>query len=195
MIFCLDRYFPIWIDIRLTPRYFAGMTDLLHKAVIFDRDEVLNIDIGYPHRVEDCKIIPGADLALKLVNDRGYKAYIATNQGGIALGYYDENAMHKFNEELKRQLGAAGGVISGVAFCPHHPRSPNPALHDCACRKPKPGMLLALAEQYHIDLKASLMIGDRVTDVEAGEAAGCTGHLFTGGNLFDFLTPIMDELS
>ena len=171
------------------------MNEFRHKAVIFDRDEVLNVDIGYPHRIEDCHMMPGADHALKLVNDHGYKAYIATNQGGIALGYYDEAGMMAFNHALLQKLTAQGGVISGIAFCPHHPKAPNPTLHDCDCRKPKPGMLFDLAARYHIALEDSLMIGDRSTDIAAGEAAGCTSYLFKGGNLYDFLKPVMDDLS
>ena len=170
------------------------MRNNLHKAVFFDRDEVLNVDTGYPHRVDECQMISGADYALKMVNDCGYRAYIVTNQGGIGLELYTEADMDEFNKELQRQLGAQGGIISGIAFCPHHPNSPDARMRKCECRKPKPGMLFAIAKQYQVDLNESIMIGDRQTDIDAAETAGCTGYLFTGGDLFEFIQPVMDKL-
>ena len=165
-----------------------------HKAVFFDRDGVLNVDTGYPHKTNDCILIPDAPLALKLVNDRGYHAYIVTNQGGIALGLYNENDMHEFNATLIQKLAEKGGEISDVAFCPHHPDAQNPELRDCQCRKPKPAMLLDLATRHNIDLAQSIMVGDRTTDIDAANAAGCKGFLFNQNNLYDFIKPIMENL-
>ena len=169
------------------------MTTMPQKAVFFDRDGVLNIDTGYPHRLQDCHMIDGADAALKYVNDRGYVAFIVTNQGGIALGLYDDHALHQFNEALLVKIGRQGGEILDIAHCPHHPKSEDESLQDCSCRKPKPGMLLMLAEKHGIDLSQSVMVGDRDTDIEAAHAAGCKGYLFTGGNLFNFIQTVMDQ--
>jgi D-glycero-D-manno-heptose 1,7-bisphosphate phosphatase len=80
-------------------------------------------------------------------------------------------------------------VIDDLRFCPHHPNAADQALKHCDCRKPSPKMILDLAAKHHIDLAASIMIGDRDTDVEAGEAAGCRGVLFTGGRLDLALKP------
>jgi D-glycero-D-manno-heptose 1,7-bisphosphate phosphatase len=167
----------------------------LNKAIFFDRDGVLNVDTGYPHRIEDCQMITGADKALRLVNDCGYLAFIVTNQGGIALGLYDHADLDTFNTLLLRHLTAEGGIITDIAYCPHHPQSENPALRECSCRKPKPGMLTELAKKHNIDLGASIMIGDRDIDITAAEAAGCRGYLFENTDLYVFIKPLLDRAS
>lgn len=171
------------------------METMTRKAVFFDRDGVLNIDTGYPHRIDDCEMINGADQALAFVNQSGFQAFIVTNQGGIGLGLYSEDAMTRFNDVLQEKLVSHGGVISDIAFCPHHPDAPDDRMRACTCRKPKPGMVSMLAEKHDINLGQSIMIGDRQTDIEAAEAAGCEGFLFEGGNLYDFIKPIMDRRS
>ena len=160
------------------------------RAVFFDRDGVLNIDHGYTHKPEDCILIEGAADAIRLVNDHGYLAFVVTNQGGIALGLFDVDALHQFHDVLYQKIyDIAGGVITDTAFCPHHPKSQNPDLQSCDCRKPSPLMILNLAEKHHINLAQSIMIGDRDTDVQAGQAAGCQTILFTEGRLDDALKP------
>ncbi len=161
----------------------------LSKAVFFDRDGVLNIDSGYPHRPDELEMIVGGDVAIRMANDAGYKVFIVTNQGGIALGLYDVQAMHHFNHLLTEKLQSKGGVVDGIAYCPHHPDALNPDDRNCLCRKPSPKMIVDLAVSHQLDLSASLMIGDRDSDVMAGEAAGCTSFLFSGGRLDEFLKP------
>ena len=169
------------------------MENVTRKAVFFDRDGVLNIDTRYPHLIEDCVMIDGADHALKLVNQSGFDAFIVTNQGGIGLGLFDRHALKVFNDALLKKLSKHGGVITDIAFCPHHPEANEVEMRDCGCRKPKPGMITTLAQQHEINLAESIMIGDRDTDVEAAHAAGCSGFLFDGGNLYDFMKSIMDQ--
>lgn len=164
------------------------------RAVFFDRDGILNIDTGYTHRRDDLALIDGAPEAVRLANDLDYLAFIVTNQGGIALGLYQEEQMHDFNNQLIRIIKQqSGGVISDIAFCPHHPRSENSDLQNCDCRKPSPNMIISLAVRYNIDLSQSIMIGDRETDVQAGQAAGCQTILFTGGRLDQALKPLMSK--
>lgn len=167
----------------------------LHKALFLDRDGVLNVDTGYPHRREDCVLIDGADRAIALAHAAGYKVFIVTNQGGIALEYFTAEDVIAFHDHLVGLLTASGGVITDIAFCPHHPKAPDPQWRDCACRKPHPGMILDLAAKHGVDLAASLMVGDRDSDLQAGEAAGCTAHLFQGGRLDDFITPLLRAAS
>ena len=165
------------------------------KAVFFDRDGVLNIDHGYTHRVEDCALIDGAAEAVRMVNDHGYLAFVVTNQGGIALGLYSEADMQAFHQHLFQRIhDASGGVITDTRFCPHHPKSEDPSLQDCTCRKPSPKMILDLAQQHNIDLSQSVMIGDRDTDVEAGQSAGCQTVFFKGGRLDDALKPLISTI-
>lgn len=165
------------------------------KALFLDRDGVLNIDTGYTHLVEDLTMVDGAVEAVRIAHDLGYKVFIVTNQGGIGLGMYDEAAMDQFHSALLEKIHSGGGVITAIAFCPHHPEAIDQNMRDCHCRKPSPKMILKLAETHLIDLSQSLMIGDRESDVMAGEAAGCSGHLFRGGRLDDFIAPLLEARS
>lgn len=164
------------------------------RAIFLDRDGVINVDTGYPHKIEDCRLIPGAAAAIRRARDAGYMIAVVTNQGGIALGYYDEAALLHFNVHLARLLEEDGAVLDAISFCPHHPSAPDPALRQCSCRKPLPGMLLELAEKYDIAMNESAMIGDRITDLEAGEAAGVRAFLFDGGNLDEMMRHVLARL-
>jgi D-glycero-D-manno-heptose 1,7-bisphosphate phosphatase len=126
----------------------------------------------------------GAPEALQLFKNAGLDVFIATNQGGIGRGIYTQADMHAFNAHLCASAVAAGGYIKDIAFCPHHPKAITPPLKTpCASRKPGHAMLTGLAAKWSIDLAQSVMIGDRDTDVIAGQAAGCHAYLFDGGNL------------
>ena len=153
-------------------------------AVFLDRDNTLNVDHGYTWRVEDFVWMSGAPEALAAWHRAGIPCFIVTNQGGIGKGLYSTDQMRAFNAHLCAEAERAGGHITDIAFCPHHPdaatetlRTPSP------CRKPEPGMLLELAARWNIDLASSVMIGDRDSDVAAGKAAGCHASLFDGSDL------------
>lgn len=164
---------------------------MMNKAVFFDRDGVLNVDTGYPHRIEDMILIEGAPEAIAMAHAQGYKIFIVTNQGGLALNYFDWPVLNRFNQELLARLKAQD-IITDIAICPHHPDAPDPAMRHCQCRKPSPKMIVDLADQHDIDLASSLMIGDRDSDVEAGLAAGCQAFLFEGGRLDEFIAPLLE---
>jgi D-glycero-D-manno-heptose 1,7-bisphosphate phosphatase len=163
-------------------------------AIIFDRDDVLIRDIGYTWRIEDLEFLPGVIDALKMCTDKGYQNFVATNQGGIALGHYTEAQMVKFHDDMQMRLKAGGTQITDFAFCPHHPRSPDPNQRSCLCRKPLPGMLIDLAERHKFNLQKSVMIGDRQSDLDAAAAAGCKGYFFKGGRLDVLTGQILAEL-
>ena len=153
-------------------------------AVFLDRDNTLNIDHGYTWRVADFAWVPGAPEALALWHAAGIPCFIVTNQGGIGKGLYSIAQMQDFNAHLCAEAAAAGGHITDIAFCAHHPDAVSDELGAPSHRrKPAPGMILDLAERWNIDLSASVMIGDRDSDVDAGRAAGCHGYLFDGSDL------------
>lgn len=157
----------------------------LKKAVFFDRDGTLNVDVHYLHRIEDFQWMPEAVEAIAYCHQQGYLVVVVTNQSGVARGYYEEAdvvRLHQWmNEELARQ-GVA--PIDGFYYCPHHPKAAVPEYAvDCDCRKPKPGMLLTACRELGIEAKLSLMVGDKPRDVECGEAAGAKGVLYEGGSL------------
>ena len=144
-----------------------------NKAVFLDRDGVLNREMGdYVRRVEDFHILDNF-ATLKTLQDRGYLLIVATNQGGLAKGWYTEDELAKMHTRLKKTYLQHGVEITDIFYCPHHPDFTG----DCDCRKPKPGLLLQGIEKYNIDPSKSYFIGDRERDVEAGTAAGVKGIL------------------
>jgi len=163
-------------------------------AVFLDRDETLNQDSGYIVNIDDFAWMPGAAAALKRFHEAGLPVFVVTNQGGIGRGFFTEADMHRFNAHLLAAAKAAGGPITDIAFCPHHPLAPDPAMAGpCRCRKPEPGLLFGLAEKWQIDLSRSVMIGDRDSDVEAGRRAGMPSYLFDKIDLDRLAGQIIDR--
>ena len=144
-----------------------------NKAIFLDRDGTINIDKHYMYKIEDFEFVEGAEKGLKMLYDMGYKLIVVTNQGGIGRGYYTEEDLEKLNSYMEKRLLESGVKIEKCYFCPHH------AEHgigkykaDCSCRKPKPGMLIEGMKEFDIDPKKSYMIGDKMSDAEAGINAG-----------------------
>jgi D,D-heptose 1,7-bisphosphate phosphatase len=157
-------------------------------AVILDRDGVLNADLGYVHRIDQFQWIDGARDAVRWLNDEGIYVFVATNQAGVARGYYDEPAVHALHGWMQRELQRAGAHVDAIEYCPFHVdgvvekyRLASPM------RKPGPGMIQKLLGEWSVEHSRSLLIGDKESDVAAAAAAGIPGHLFGGGNLLDFV--------
>ena len=157
------------------------------KAVFFDRDNTLTHDEGYCHLVADFKWLEGAPEALKRLKDHNILVFIVTNQGGIGRQFFTQDDMELFHSHLKEQAILAGGEITDIAFCPHHPKAVSPDMRACECRKPQAGMFYALADKWDIDLENSVMIGDRQSDVSAGKAAGMASYLSDPASCLDRL--------
>lgn len=162
------------------------------KAVFFDRDGVLNVDVDYLYKISDLRWIEGAREAVAYLNKLGYKIFVVTNQSGIARGYYTVAQMQALHEYMLREIAACGGKIDKIYYCPHHKEGKVAEFTcDCQCRKPKPGMIEQAFAEYSLDKENSFLIGDGARDVEAAEAAGIRGYLFTGGNLLEFVKGII----
>ncbi|GAB6074832.1 D-glycero-beta-D-manno-heptose 1,7-bisphosphate 7-phosphatase [Nautilia lithotrophica] len=159
------------------------------KAAFLDRDGVINIDTGYVGSIKDFKFKDGIFELLKLLQNLGFSLFIVTNQSGIARGYYSEEDFYKLTEWMKEKFKKEGIEIKDVRFCPHHPDITG----ECECRKPKPGMILDLAEKYNIDLKNSIMIGDSDRDIEAAKRAGIEKTFKVEENLYDIIKKIKKE--
>ncbi|MCM8711683.1 HAD family hydrolase [Clostridium sp. SYSU_GA19001] len=166
---------------------------LLNKAIFLDRDGVIN-DNSKKHvnKPEDLIIYDGVKEALKKAYDNNYDLFIVTNQGGIEMGHLTEKQLEAIHDKMIEELEPYC-KFKEIKYCPDFNRESN-------CRKPKPGMILELAEKYDIDLKNSWMIGDMDTDIEAGIAAGCKtakiGRLnenadVNGKNLYEVINKII----
>ena len=156
------------------------------KAVFFDRDGTLNVDVHFLHDPKDFRWMPEAREAIKYVNDAGCLAIIITNQSGVARGYYPESDVLRVYDWMKHDLKRIGAHLDAIYYCPHLPEGSVPAYAiDCDCRKPKPGLLLRAIEEHNIDPAASVLIGDGDRDVECAERAGVKGVKYMGGSLLD----------
>lgn len=143
------------------------------KAAFIDRDGVINEERDYVHCIEDFMLIPGVVEGLTLLRSAGYLLIVVTNQAGIARGYYDQAAMEHLHDYLRRLLSERGVTLDAIYFCPHHPQGSVSGLDiECNCRKPAPGMLLQAMQDFDLDLSASVLIGDKHSDVQAGKRSG-----------------------
>lgn len=145
----------------------------LHPAAFIDRDGVINEERNYVHRPEDFVILPGVPQALQRLRQAGYVLVVVTNQAGIGRGMYTEADFEALTAHMRAQLQQQGADVDAVYFCPHHPTAGVGAYRtECSCRKPEPGMLLTAQAQWGIDMARSVLIGDKLSDVQAGQAAG-----------------------
>nr|WP_279331155.1 D-glycero-beta-D-manno-heptose 1,7-bisphosphate 7-phosphatase [Solimonas fluminis] len=171
------------------------------KAAFLDRDGVVNVDKGYVYRWEDFEFLPGAVGAMRRLSAAGYALVIVTNQSGIARGMYTEPQYEQLTARLQQALEADGVRLAAVYHCPHLPGGKVAAYaRDCDCRKPAPGMLRRAQQDLGIDMAASLMVGDKPSDIEAARAAG-VGRAYLVGDArapadgrFDSLAGCVDAL-
>ena len=151
------------------------------RAAFLDRDGVINVDHGYVCRREDFSFVPGVLEGARRLHQLGFALVVITNQSGIGRGLYSVHAFEQLTAWMKAQFDAAGAPLVGVYYCPHHPTE---AVGDdrrpCECRKPAPGMLLAAARELGLDLGASVLFGDKESDLLAARAAGVPGRVLLG---------------
>ncbi len=140
----------------------------MQKALFLDRDGVINVEVNYLHKIEEFIFIDGIFELCKYYQDLGYIIVVVTNQSGIARGYYTEYDFNKLTTWMIAEFAKKDIEIKKVYYCPHHPDFSS----TCSCRKPKPGMLLEAKKEFDIDMKNSVMIGDKERDIEAALNAG-----------------------
>ncbi len=155
----------------------------MNKAVFLDRDGVITQEPPhYVHRIDQLKLIPKSAEAIKLLNENGFKVVVVSNQSGLARGYYQEKDVEIYNRAMKKELEKRGAYIDAIYYCPHHSEAKIEAYRiDCDCRKPKSGMLKQAEKDLNLDLKRSFLVGDKISDIEAGYRAGCKTILVLTG--------------
>lgn len=145
---------------------------MMRRAVFLDRDGVINralVRDGVPHPPADLtelEVLPGVSQALELLAARGFLLLVVTNQPDVARGTQTREVVEAINQHLKQRL-----PLDEVFVCYHDNAD------ECTCRKPKPGLILQAAQEYDIDLRCSFLVGDRWSDVVAGQSAGCRTFL------------------
>lgn len=146
------------------------------KLVILDRDGVINVDSDqFIKNPAEWKPIPGSLEAIARLNHMGYRVVIASNQSGVGRGLFDMDALNAINDKMYRALTHVGGRVDALFYCPHA------ADANCECRKPKPGMLIDIAQRFNVDLTGVPAIGDALRDLQAAHAVGAQPMLVLTG--------------
>lgn len=147
------------------------------KTVVLDRDGVINQNSpDYIKSPDEWHAIPGSLEAIVELNKHGIQVFIATNQSGIARGFYDHVGLDAIHHKMLTQLAEKGGQIERIFYCPHGPDE------QCQCRKPKPGLLKQIEEAYPVEWSTTPFVGDSFKDIAAGQAMGARPVLVKTGN-------------
>jgi D-glycero-D-manno-heptose 1,7-bisphosphate phosphatase len=154
----------------------------LQAGVFLDRDGTVIEERHFLSEPNDVVLLPTAGESIAHLNSLGIGVAVVTNQSGIARGYFPESRIAEVHARLDELLQGFQARIDRYEYCPHHPDEGVGIYRiDCDCRKPKPGMLIRSAAALHLDPARSLMVGDRLGDLQAGANAGCTTALVRTG--------------
>ncbi len=156
------------------------------KAVFLDRDGVINKIIYHqetgildtPFTVSQFKLLPRVGASIRMINSLGLKTIIVSNQPGLAKKHFDMRTLNAIDQKMHSSLSKQNAGLDAVYYCLHHPQAEdNRYKKNCKCRKPKPGLLSQAAKDFDLNLKKCYLIGDGITDIQAGKAVGCTTFL------------------
>ncbi len=146
------------------------------KLIVLDRDGVINYDSDlYIKSPAEWRPIPGSIEAIARLNQHGYRVVVATNQSGIGRGLFDMATLNLINDKMMEMVFRQGGRIDALFFCPHT------ATEQCACRKPRTGMLEEIAARFHADMKGVPVVGDSLKELQAADAVGAQPVLVLTG--------------
>jgi len=152
------------------------------RCLFVDRDGTINVEKKHLYRIEDLEYIPRALEALRILTQRKVKAYIVTNQAGIAKGLYGEIDFKVLTAKMLDDMRAHGIEIAEVLYCPHHPQAKVAAYRvECACRKPNAGLLQRVIDKEGYSQDAMALVGDKNSDIEAGRQIGIVTYLVETG--------------
>lgn len=146
--------------------------------MFLDRDGVINVDHGYVHNYDEFQFVEGIFEVCRAAKQLGYLVFVVTNQAGIGRGYYSEREFLELTDWMCNVFEAEGVIVDKVYFCPTHPEhGVGNYKVESVFRKPNPGMILQAAQEFDVDLGASILVGDKETDITAGLAAGVGRNL------------------
>lgn len=146
------------------------------KIVVLDRDGVINHDSdAYIKSAEEWHPLEGSLEAIARLKHSGYTVVVASNQSGLARGYFDIEALSAMHRKMDKMLAKIGASIDAIFYCPHGPDD------GCDCRKPKPGMLLEIGQRFNVSLKDVVFIGDSISDIKAANSAHAKAMLVRTG--------------
>jgi D-glycero-D-manno-heptose 1,7-bisphosphate phosphatase len=150
--------------------------------VFLDRDGTINLDSHYPAGRDALELLPNSLAGLQILSALPLDLIVVTNQAGISLGLLTREQMSEFNAALRLLVEASGARIDAFYFCPHlEPKNLRPGASPCECSKPAPGLLREAEKDFDLNLRASYVIGDKSSDIAAGQAVGCTSILVETG--------------
>lgn len=154
----------------------------MQKAVFLDRDGTVCEEVGYVNHIDRLRLYPWAAAAIRRLNLARLKVVVVTNQSGVARGFFPESLVLECHEKLKRELAASRAIVDGFYYCPHHPAGTVADYRiDCACRKPRLGMMERAARDLGLDISGSYVVGDKYTDVQMAQRAGARAVLVLSG--------------
>jgi D-glycero-D-manno-heptose 1,7-bisphosphate phosphatase len=185
-----------WMHDRWKKRPKAGMIGVEDSAVFLDRDGTITEEVGYVRDLSNFGLIKGSAEAIRLLNRRGIRTVVVTNQSGVARGYFPEAQVRKVNLRLEELLTREGSRLDAIYYCPHHPtEGQGDYTYACDCRKPEPGMLYQAEADHGVRLSQSFVVGDKLSDVELAHRVGAQGVLVRTGYGEEELRKIRSGLS
>jgi len=154
----------------------------LKRAVFLDRDGTINKEVGYLDDPERFELLPGVGKAIARLNRAGLPVVVVSNQSGVARGYFSIDILTAMDWKMADLLAREGAFLEGVYYCPHHPEAELVEYRrECKCRKPKPGLIQMASDDLDLSPADSFVIGDRLADVQAGQALGARSILVLSG--------------
>ncbi len=155
----------------------------MNKALLLDRDGVINKEINYLHRIEDFEFCDGIFETSKAIMNNGYLIIVVTNQAGIGRGYYTEEDFWRATEWMVNEFKKHDVIITKTYHCPYHPTEGVGHYKKVSIdRKPEPGMIFKARDEFNLDLQASILVGDKESDIAAGKNAGVGTNVLVRGS-------------
>lgn len=147
----------------------------LRHAVFLDRDGTIAEEVGYLNHLSRFQMYAFSTAAIRRLNEAGLPVVVVTNQSGVARDFFPEELVGQIHQRMIAELAAGGARLDAIYFCPHG------SADNCACRKPRPGMLVRAAREHRLAVRGSWMVGDRYADMEMAHAVGCRSILVLSG--------------